>query len=58
VRSLIGEARAAGISGVPFFIVDEVHGLSGAQSPETLLAVLDEAAGARAGADDRTETRT
>jgi predicted DsbA family dithiol-disulfide isomerase len=44
VRGLIDEARQAGISGVPFFIIGGRYGLSGAQAPETILRLLDEAA--------------
>lgn len=40
VRADIAQARAFGVSGVPFFVVGERYGVSGAQSPETLLAVL------------------
>jgi predicted DsbA family dithiol-disulfide isomerase len=44
VQELIGQARDAGISGVPFFIVNGEHGLSGAQPPEAFLDVLDRVA--------------
>jgi predicted DsbA family dithiol-disulfide isomerase len=40
VRADIAQARALGVSGVPFFVVGERYGVSGAQPPETLLAVL------------------
>jgi predicted DsbA family dithiol-disulfide isomerase len=50
VRSLIDQARQAGVQGVPFFIIDGQHGLSGAQPPETFLQLLDEIRAARAGA--------
>ncbi len=43
VRADEAEARALGISGVPFFVVDRRYGISGAQSPETMLGVLEEA---------------
>ena len=36
-------ARAFGISGVPFFAIDERYGVSGAQSPEVLLGALRQA---------------
>ncbi|MCK6371181.1 MAG: DsbA family oxidoreductase [Gammaproteobacteria bacterium] len=49
VRSLIDQARQAGVQGVPFFIIDGQHGLSGAQPPETFLQLLDEIRAARAG---------
>jgi predicted DsbA family dithiol-disulfide isomerase len=43
VRSDEAEAQALGISGVPFFVVDRAYGVSGAQPPEQLLAVLERA---------------
>ena len=43
VRADEAQARAYGISGVPFFVVDEKFGVSGAQNPEHLLAVLNHA---------------
>lgn len=43
VRADEAEARALGISGVPFFVVDRRYGVSGAQPVEHLLAVLDRA---------------
>lgn len=36
------EARNLGINGVPFFIFDNKHGLSGAQSTETFLGALNQ----------------
>jgi len=42
VRGLIGQARQAGVSGVPFFIFDGRHALSGAQPPEAIIEVLEE----------------
>lgn len=42
VQSLIGQARQAGVTGVPFFIIDGQHGLSGAQPPEAFLQILDQ----------------
>ncbi|MGP9791367.1 DsbA family oxidoreductase [Roseinatronobacter sp. NSM] len=45
-RDLIAQAdsnaRARGISGVPFFIVAQQYAISGAQSPETWRNVIDE----------------
>ncbi|MCC7258378.1 MAG: DsbA family oxidoreductase [Gammaproteobacteria bacterium] len=41
VRGLADQARQAGISGVPFFIIAGEHGLSGAQPAEAFLQVLD-----------------
>jgi predicted DsbA family dithiol-disulfide isomerase len=39
------EARAAslGVSGVPFFVIDEAFGVSGAQPPDVLLGALERA---------------
>lgn len=41
VLSLIDQARQAGVSGVPFFIFNRRYALSGAQSPETILEIID-----------------
>jgi predicted DsbA family dithiol-disulfide isomerase len=46
VTGLIAQAREAGVSGVPFFIVDGQYGLSGAQPPEAFLEAIDQAAAA------------
>lgn len=43
VRADIDEARALGISGVPFFVLDRKFGLSGAQPKETFTAALNQA---------------
>lgn len=43
VHADMDEARALGISGVPFFVLDRKFGLSGAQPKETFAAALDEA---------------
>ena len=43
VRSDEAEARALGISGVPFFVVDRRYGVSGAQPADQLLQVLERA---------------
>ncbi|MCB9598539.1 MAG: DsbA family oxidoreductase [Sandaracinaceae bacterium] len=43
VRMDEAEAAALGIHGVPFFVLGERFGVSGAQSPETMLRVLDKA---------------
>jgi predicted DsbA family dithiol-disulfide isomerase len=40
VQGDIAQARALGVSGVPFFVIGERYGVSGAQPAETLLAVL------------------
>ena len=43
VRNDIAEARALGISGVPFFVIDRKFGLSGAQPADTFTAALEQA---------------
>lgn len=43
VRADEAEARALGIHGVPFFVVDRRYGVSGAQPAEVLLQVLERA---------------
>lgn len=43
VRADEAQARAYGISGVPFFVVDGRYGVSGAQPAEALLEVLETA---------------
>ncbi|MFJ5862386.1 DsbA family oxidoreductase [Pseudarthrobacter sp. NPDC092439] len=43
VRADFDEARALGISGVPFFVLDRKFGLSGAQPKETFTAALNQA---------------
>jgi len=43
VRADQAQARAYGISGVPFFVVDGRYGISGAQPAELLLGMLDRA---------------
>jgi predicted DsbA family dithiol-disulfide isomerase len=40
VRADEAQASAYGISGVPFFVIDEKYGVSGAQSPDVLLEAL------------------
>ena len=66
VRNDIAEARALGISGVPFFVIDRKFGLSGAQPAETFSAALEQAwqdshplvmVGAGAEAGNRATTR-
>ena len=47
VRADQAEARALGISGVPFFVVDRKYGVSGAQPTDQLLMVLERAWGER-----------
>ena len=43
VRADETQARAYGISAVPFFVVDGRYGVAGAQPPEMFLEVLDQA---------------
>jgi predicted DsbA family dithiol-disulfide isomerase len=43
VRHDVAEAGELGISGVPFFVIDRRYGVSGAQSPDALLAALQQA---------------
>ena len=43
VRSDEARARAFGISGVPFFAINERYGVSGAQTPEVLLGAMRQA---------------
>jgi predicted DsbA family dithiol-disulfide isomerase len=43
VRSDEATAQRLGISGVPFFVVDQQYGISGAQMPETFLEALQHA---------------
>ena len=42
VRADERRAAALGISAVPFFVVDEAYGVSGAQPPDVLLGVLEQ----------------
>ncbi len=48
VRDDENEAREIGVNGVPFFVIDRKYGVSGAQSPETLRAALEQAWNERA----------
>lgn len=41
VRADIEQARALGVDGVPFFVVGQRYGVSGAQGADTLLSVLE-----------------
>jgi predicted DsbA family dithiol-disulfide isomerase len=43
VRADIDQARAYGINGVPFFVLDGRLGVSGAQDPKVFAAALDQA---------------
>ncbi len=44
VEADLAQAEAYGISGVPFYVIDGKFGISGAQSPETFAAALQQAA--------------
>ncbi len=48
VQADIDQARAYGIGGVPFFVIDGRYGISGAQSAETFVGALAQAAADRA----------
>jgi predicted DsbA family dithiol-disulfide isomerase len=43
VRQDESRARALGVSGVPFFVIDETYGISGAQPAEVLLGAMEQA---------------
>lgn len=53
VAADIAQARAYGINGVPFFVLDGRYGVSGAQDPAVFVQAIDEAtkAGAAVAAD-------
>ena len=42
VRQAESEALGLGIQGVPYFIIDRKYGISGAQSPDTLVSVFEQ----------------
>ena len=46
----LAQARAYGIQGVPFFVVDGRYGISGAQKPEVFTQALEQVRTERAGA--------
>lgn len=48
VQADIAQARAYGINGVPFYVIDNKYGVSGAQAPETFAAALQQIADERA----------
>lgn len=50
VRADEAEARALGINGVPFFVLDRTYGISGAQPADALLQVLEQVFTERASA--------
>ncbi|CEA06879.1 DSBA-like thioredoxin domain protein [Arthrobacter saudimassiliensis] len=43
VRQDIAEARALGVTGVPFFVIDRRYGISGAQPAEVFASALEKA---------------
>lgn len=43
VRQDVAEARALGITGVPFFVIDRKYGVSGAQPAELIRSALEKA---------------
>lgn len=43
VRADEAQARAYGATGVPFFVIDETYGISGAQAPEVFTNILERA---------------
>lgn len=43
VRADEAQARAYGISGIPFFVIDGRYGISGAQPADAVLQTLDRA---------------
>jgi predicted DsbA family dithiol-disulfide isomerase len=43
VQQDIAEAQTLGIQGVPFFVLDRKYAVSGAQSAETFMQVLEKA---------------
>lgn len=50
VQQDIAQARAYGINGVPFYVIENKYGVSGAQSPETFAQVLEQVAQEKAAA--------
>ncbi len=47
VKADVAQAVAYGIQGVPFFVIDQKYGISGAQETATFLAALQQAAAER-----------
>ena len=43
VKADVAQANAYGIQGVPFFVIDQKYGISGAQAPEAFLQALSQA---------------
>ncbi|MDH3977518.1 MAG: DsbA family oxidoreductase [Gammaproteobacteria bacterium] len=46
VKEAIQMSVARGVTGVPFFVINDSYGVSGAQPPESLLAVFEQVANA------------
>lgn len=57
VQADIAQARAYGITGVPFFVLDGRYGISGAQPPETFAAALAQVVADRATAPESAGAR-
>jgi predicted DsbA family dithiol-disulfide isomerase len=53
VRADEARARALGITGVPYFVIDERYAVSGAQPPQMLLSVLHRAWSERGQGDEQ-----
>jgi predicted DsbA family dithiol-disulfide isomerase len=47
VKEQIYQSAAGGVSGVPFFIINDKYGISGAQPSDTLASVFDQVSNAR-----------
>ncbi|KAJ1727029.1 hypothetical protein LPJ61_004805 [Coemansia biformis] len=43
IKARIGQAKQLGVTGVPFYIINDRFGVSGAEMPETLLAAFEKA---------------
>jgi predicted DsbA family dithiol-disulfide isomerase len=48
----MAQARAYGIDGVPFYVVDGRYGVSGAQDPAVFVQVLDQVVAEHDGRDE------
>ncbi|WP_123814733.1 DsbA family oxidoreductase [Myceligenerans xiligouense] len=55
VAADIAQARAYGINGVPFFVLDGRYGVSGAQDPAVFVQAIDEATAAPARAGEHAD---
>jgi predicted DsbA family dithiol-disulfide isomerase len=55
VQADIAQARAYGITGVPFYVLEDRYGISGAQPPEAFSAALTQVLADRAAAPDAAE---